>query len=112
MKQLSIQIRDDQSFAQVLDNGVKTFLALTQGLHCSFAFGDVDDAGEHERSFVRLNRTEPNLDRHFAAVFAAAKKIAAGPHRTSGWMLEETLSVSGMSGAETFRNQHLHRLAQ
>ena len=78
----------------------------------AFALSDIDDAGENECAFVGLNWVEPDLDWHFTSVFAAAKKIAAGPHRTSGWMLEETLPVSGMYGAETFRNQHLHGLAQ
>ena len=74
-------------------------LAFAQRIFVFFSFGNVDDVSQDEDTFIRLNRIETDLDRHFAAVLTSSIKITPGTHRTRGWLKKETRALLGMGGA-------------
>ena len=77
------------------------------------ALADVNDAGQHEGSLGHLHRAQADLDGHLAAVLAQSIQIlSCRPHRRLLRRGEEPVLHSGLPGAEPFRHQHLHRLAQ
>src|SRR5260221_6157144 len=71
----------------------RAFDDLAESFLSSFPFGDIDDAGQYESAFVRIDRIEADLDRHFAAVLAQAKQVTAGGHVASRWSTAKTAAM-------------------
>src|SRR5882762_6876244 len=62
----------------------RAFDDLAESLLSALAFSDVDNAGQDESAFVRIDRIEADLDRHLGAVLAPAKQVTARAHRATG----------------------------
>src|SRR6266436_2216557 len=90
----------------------RAFDDLAESFLSSFPFGDIDDAGQYESAFVRIDRIEADLDRHFAAVLVQTKEVTAHAHRAGRWSTKKILAVTRMSGAIAFGHQHLQTLSQ
>src|SRR5215470_13254944 len=84
---------------------------LEQRLLGKLALGNVDDGTQHQRFALDLERSETDLDRHFAAVLAQAIKVSPGAHRSLLRGSHESAAVSGMVLAKALRDQQLDRLS-
>src|SRR5581483_5573688 len=72
-----------------------------------FALGHVPNGGGDEHAFFRAERTEANVNREFAAIFAQAKELQSNPHRTRGDVAKVTAAKVGVLAAKACGNEHL-----
>src|SRR5438045_1417113 len=73
---------------------------------------DVHDRREHELAFVRFDRVQADLDRHFSAVATHPELIPPRAHGAGLWILEEVHAKHRMPGPQPLRDQHLDRLTE
>src|SRR5439155_9691646 len=65
--------------------------ALTGRLQfCPLPFADINNRGQHEQPFGRVNWVETDFDRNLAAVFASAKEFVAVAHRPPPYVPKST----------------------
>src|SRR5260221_2274695 len=73
--------QSDLAFATHHNHAIgRAFDDLTESLLSSLPFSDVDDAGQDASAFVRNDRIEADLDRHFAPILAQTKEVTADGH--------------------------------
>src|SRR6266478_3825101 len=79
---LAFATHHNHAIGRALDHLAESFLS-------SLSFSNVDDAGQNESAFVRVDRIEADLDRDFAAVLAQTKEVTAHAHRAGRWSKEK-----------------------
>src|SRR5512143_1239048 len=90
-------------------------LPLVLHLHLAaeaVAFGDVSHDGGHVQLLATNERTETDLDRKAAAVFALAEQLEADAHRPGGWPAGKPRAVAEVCRTQLLGYEDLHRLAQ
>src|SRR5436190_7172672 len=91
---------------------VRHLVALTCRLQFRLlSLTDINNRGQHEQSFRRVNWIETDFDRNLGAVFAPAKEFPASAHGPSVCIAKVTTSISRVMRAESLGYKHLNGLA-
>src|SRR5437764_14057214 len=85
---------------------------LTELRFSPLAFGNIDDARQHESAFISEYGIKANLNRNFAAILTTPVELSPDAHCARRWMCKETSAEIRMRCAVSLRHQYLHPLAE